>query len=200
MRAELARETGGNPFLLIELIGCFDPDTDSFEPLSLHDALARKLGQLPAEAAQLLDVVAVSGQALLLEEASRTAGHELPPMATLTRMRNERLVRLLGPENQPLVDTYHDRVRETILDRMDEGTCKTIHRKLAEVIEQDMGGVLGRTGGGKRWKTVRQASKMGKSPSRAFMTWPTTSTLPGRSGKRGSMPFWPRNKRGGSPP
>jgi hypothetical protein len=29
---EFAQETRGNPFLLIELVGCFDPETDSFEP------------------------------------------------------------------------------------------------------------------------------------------------------------------------
>ncbi len=130
---------GAIPFLLIELVGCFDPDTDSFEPLPLHEVLDRKLGRLPAEAAHLLEVVAVSGQALSLEEASRTAGHAAPPMATITRMRNERLVRLIGPEDSPLVDTYHDRVRETVLGRMDENLCKTIHRTLAEVIENDVG-------------------------------------------------------------
>ena len=76
-----------------------------------------------------------------LEEASRTAGHALPPMATISRMRNERLVRLVGPEEGPLVDTYHDRVRETILGRMEEGTSRTIHRTLAEIIEPYGGGL-----------------------------------------------------------
>jgi tetratricopeptide (TPR) repeat protein len=139
--AEFAEETRGNPFLLVELVGCFDPETDSFEPLPLHEVLARKLGRLPAEAARLLEVVAVSGQALALEEASRTAGHELPPVATITRMRNERLVRLIGPEESPLVDTYHDRVREAVLGQMEEGTCRSLHRTLAEVIEKDVGEV-----------------------------------------------------------
>jgi tetratricopeptide (TPR) repeat protein len=138
---EFARETRGNPFLLIELIGCFDAEADSFEALPLHEVLARKLGRLPAEAGHLLEVVAVSGQALSLAEASRTAGHALPPVATLTRMRNERLVRLVGPEETPLVDTYHDRVRETVVSRMEKGTVQTLHCKLAEVIEQDVGGV-----------------------------------------------------------
>jgi len=137
---EFARETRGNPFLLTELVGCFDPDTDSFQPMPLHEVLDRKLGRLPDEAAHILEVVAVSGQALSLEEASRTAGHALPPVATISRMRSERLVRLIGPEESPLVDTYHDRVRETILGRMEEGTSRTIHRTLAEVIEQDVGG------------------------------------------------------------
>ena len=63
---EFARETGGNPFLLVELAGCYDPDSDSFEPVPLHEVLARKLARLPAEAAALLDVTAVSGQALTL--------------------------------------------------------------------------------------------------------------------------------------
>jgi len=138
---EFARETRGNPFLLIELVGCFDPDTDSFEPMPLHEVLDRKLGRLPEEAGHLLEVVAVSGQALSLEEASRTAGHALPPVATISRMRKERLVRMIGPEESPLVDTYHDRVRETILGRMDDGRCKSIHRTLAEVIENEASGV-----------------------------------------------------------
>src|SRR5205807_3685989 len=80
---EFARETRGNPFLLIELVGCFDPETDSFDPMPLHEVLGRKLGRLPDEAGHLLEVVAVSGQALLLTEASRTAGHAALPMATI---------------------------------------------------------------------------------------------------------------------
>ena len=136
---EFARETRGNPFLLIELVGCFDPDTDSFEPLPLHEVLGRKLGRLPDEAGELLNVVAVSGQALSLDEASRTAGHASPPIATITRMRNERLVRMVGPDDRPLFDTYHDRVRETVLGGLDEERCRTIHRTLADVIASDTG-------------------------------------------------------------
>jgi serine/threonine protein kinase/tetratricopeptide (TPR) repeat protein len=134
--AEFAQETRGNPFLLIELVGCFDADADSFEPMPLHEALARKLGRLPAEAGALLEVVAISGQPLSLEEASRTAGHELPPVATLTRMRNERLLRLVGPENSPHLDTYHDRVRESVLNQMEDARCRSLHRALADLIEK----------------------------------------------------------------
>ena len=139
--AEFARETQGNPFLLIELVGCFDPEGDSFEPIPLHEVLTRKLGRLPEEAGPLLEVLAVSGQALSLEEASRTAGREALAVATITRMTNERLVRMVGPEGASLVDTYHDRVRETVLDRMDDGHRRSTHRALAGVIEKGSGGV-----------------------------------------------------------
>ncbi|HEV3144733.1 MAG TPA: protein kinase, partial [Gemmataceae bacterium] len=134
---EFAEETRRNPFLLIELVGCFDPDSQSFTPVPLHEVLARKLSRLPEEAGHLLDVVAVSGQALALEEAAQTAGHQALPVATLTRMRNERLIRLIGSDDHPLVDTYHDRVRETVLNQTDPVQNRALHKTLAEVITKN---------------------------------------------------------------
>ncbi len=133
---EFAKEARGNPFFLTELVGCFDPDTDSFELLPLNEVLENKLKRLPSEAVHLLEVVAISGQGLSLEEASDAAGHALIPMATITRMCNERLVRLIGAEENPTVDTYHDRVRETFLSTLGEERCKGLHRILAECIEK----------------------------------------------------------------
>lgn len=138
---QMAVETGGNPFLLIELVGCFDPEADSFQPMEMHEVLARKLGRLPADAEHLLEVVAVSGQALSLEEASRAAGHPLVPVSTIMHMRNERLVRLVGTDDRSLVDTYHDRVRETVLGQLEDARNQTIHLSLARVIEEDAGAV-----------------------------------------------------------
>jgi two-component system sensor kinase len=138
--AEFAKETGGNPFLLIELVGCFDPHTDSFGPMPIHEVLERKLERLPADAAPLLDVVAVSGQALVLEEAWRAAGLEAEPFSTLSRMRTERLVRLVGSEHEPRVDTYHDKIRETVLGSLEEAAQQRLHGKLAGAIEYSLGG------------------------------------------------------------
>ncbi len=189
---EFAQETRGNPFLLIELVGCFDPETDSFEPMPLHEVLGRKLGRLPDEAGHLLEVVAVSGQPLPLEEATRTAGHALPPMATISRMRNERLVRLVGPDERPLLDTYHDRVRETVLGRLDDGACKTIHRTLAEIIEAKVGAC--RRSWRPDWRAGRRLGNVKERASRAFTTWPIISMRRVRRAKPGFMPFSPRNK------
>src|SRR5262249_4090079 len=89
----------------------------------------------------LLNVVAVSGQALPVSEASRAAGHAAFAVSTLTHMRNERLIRLLGTEAEPLVDTYHDRIRETVLRQLPAEPRQALHRALAETIEQEMGGL-----------------------------------------------------------
>jgi tetratricopeptide (TPR) repeat protein len=115
--AEFASETGGNPFLLIELLGCFDPATDSLRPVPMHEAIDEKLERLPPEARRLLDVIAVSGQAISLEETSSAAGHDTTAIATFTHMRNERLIRLIGTDERPMLDTYHDRIRSSVLDQ-----------------------------------------------------------------------------------
>ncbi len=133
---EFANETLGNPFLLTELAGCFDPDTDSFEPMPLNEVLAKKLDRLPTEAAHLLEVISISGQGLLLEDASSAAGHAMIPIATITRMCNERLVRLIGAEKNPMIDTYHDRVRETILSSMGDDRRRSLHGTFAESLER----------------------------------------------------------------
>jgi eukaryotic-like serine/threonine-protein kinase len=138
---EFARESSGNPFLLIELVGCFDPQTDSFRPIPIQEVLAHKLERLPAEAGPLLKAIAVSGQAIVLAECSSAAGLENPPISTINRMRTERLVRLIGRDDQPLIDTYHDKIRETVLGHLDDDSRKALHLALAETIERTAGGV-----------------------------------------------------------
>ena len=132
---QLNEETGNNPFLLTELIECFRTEGDQFERLEVQEVFDRKLGRLPAEAKPLLDIVVVSGQALSLAEASQAAGFDAIPLATLNRMRSERLVRLLGSEEEPLIDTYHDKIRETVEAHMTRSNQCELHRSLAEVIE-----------------------------------------------------------------
>jgi hypothetical protein len=73
-----------------------------------------------------------------IDEAAKTAGHDVAPIATITRMTTERLLRLVGNEADKNVDTYHDRVRETILHRMPTERRKHLHVRLAEEIERSL--------------------------------------------------------------
>lgn len=130
-------QAGGNPFLLTELAGCFDPDADAFHATDIHGVLARKLSELPPEAGPLLNTVSVSGQAIELTEAAQAAGLNEAPEAALTRMRKARLLRVVGAK----VDTYHDRIRYAVLDRMPDESKQALHRQLAEVIERTTGGL-----------------------------------------------------------
>lgn len=130
-------QAGGNPFLLVELAGCFNPDTDAFHTTDIHGVLASKLEQLPAEARPLLEAIAVSGQAIELAEVVAASNINESPEQTLTRMRNVRLLRVVGEK----VDTYHDRIRYAVIDRLGADSKKAIHKRLAQVVEQ-MGNCL----------------------------------------------------------
>ena len=174
-RAEaLAEETNRNPFLLSELASFYDPDSQDEHPLHLKDVIERKLKKLPNDARRLLDVVCVSGQALVADEAAGSAGQELVPLATINRMRSERLLRLVGDENSLILDTYHDRVRETVLRDLSKETRSDLHIAIARTIEKsslreqdkvanprvfDLAYHYYEGCGGEEWKDVNLANK-----------------------------------------
>ncbi len=134
--AEIAEETNRNPFLLSELASCYDPNSLDDQPVQLKDVIDRKLDRLPNDARRLLNVVCVSGQALIADEAAGSAGQETVSLATINRMRSERLLRLVGDEQSLILDTYHDRVRETVLRDLSKAARSELHVAIARTIER----------------------------------------------------------------
>ncbi len=132
---ELFEDTGGNPYFLEQLIEGFDAETGSFRHVPLGEIITEKLQKLPETAGALLNVIAVSGQPISLEEAAQVATGSESEQATLTHMRSERLVRLVGGLDQSMVDTYHDKIRETLLAGMPESQRQRLHLELANAIE-----------------------------------------------------------------
>jgi tetratricopeptide (TPR) repeat protein len=132
---ELFADTQGNPYFLEQLVEGFDAATGSFRAVPLNEIITTKLKRLPAGASQLLDVISVAGKAVSLSEASQVAGHDRAAFETITHMRSERLVRLVGSGDQQLVDTYHDKIRETTLGRMDAEARRALHLESAESIQ-----------------------------------------------------------------
>ena len=137
--AEFAEETGGNPFLLLELISCFDPESETFRPIPMHEVIESRLVRLPEEAGRLLEVIAISGQSIPLGEAAEAAGIGPSAVSTVTHMRTENLVRMIGAEDDPRIDTYHDKIRETVLAQLDDAACRGLHQQLAKTIEARIG-------------------------------------------------------------
>ena len=132
----LFRDTRGNPYFLEQLIDSFDPETGRFNPVPLHTIIQQRLQRLPDDSTALLERIAVAGQAVDLDEVSEVAGFADPAYATVTRMRSERLVRLIGSDDAQRVDTYHDKIRETVLEQMDDRVRRSLHRDFAETIQK----------------------------------------------------------------
>ena len=136
----IARETAGNPFLLVEFLESLEGAGDEVKVKPLAEVISRKLDSLPAEAKTILEFFAISGQAIELEDIADAYGAEQLPMDTIYRMRNENLLRQIGQDDALQFDTYHDKVRETLLSEFDANYKVQLHNRMAQVIEEKIGG------------------------------------------------------------
>jgi tRNA A-37 threonylcarbamoyl transferase component Bud32/tetratricopeptide (TPR) repeat protein len=132
----VAREGAGNPFFIAELVRTLGTDHGpGGEGLSLDRVLWTRIERLPAEARRLVEVLAVSGQPLRQSDACCAAGLTAAARPVLMALRALGLVRSTGTADSDLVETYHDRIRETVTARLSEAVRRDWHRRLGETLE-----------------------------------------------------------------
>jgi serine/threonine protein kinase len=140
----IARESGGNPFFVTELVRHISAGTEvsagfAGREVHLDEVLWDRIGRLPGGARRLLEVVAVSGQPIRQASACGVAGLGAEGAAALAVLRTGHLVRGAGTGSLENVEVYHDRIRETVITHLSPEVLKTWHGELARVLE-DAGG------------------------------------------------------------
>lgn len=131
----LFQASHGNPYLLEQLTDSYDQGSSSFHATTLPELIDRRLERCPDGSHALLELLAVIGKAVSIEEVGQIADQAQSAVATLTHMRSERLVRLAGAQDAPMVDTYHDKIRETMISRVSRDARRQLHLRIAETIE-----------------------------------------------------------------
>jgi len=139
----IARESGGNPFFVGELARHVQEAAAGGGPgqstLSLNEVLAARVARLGPAPRLLLETVAVAGRPLPRVEAMEAA--ELDPEArepAVLALRAARFVRtrLAGPgAEEEVLETAHDRIRESVVAGLAADRVAARHRRLAEVLE-----------------------------------------------------------------
>ena len=153
----VVRESAGNPFFVAELVrhvqcddlvagtGWSGPDPSSFPAASsspprsttiaLDDVLWARIRRLPEEARRVLEIIAVSGQPLGLAAISGCADLEQDERVSLAMLHSSRLIRSTGRVGSDEIETYHDRIRETVVARLEPEVTREHHRRLALTLE-----------------------------------------------------------------
>jgi hypothetical protein len=137
----IARESGGNPFFVAELVRSVQtveesPQEPQAGELTLDAVLWARVSRLAEPARRMLEVIAVSGgplrQAHAGECAQLTGTDE---RSALVALRSARLTRSTGPTGDDEIETYHDRVREAVVARLSPEVLCSRHRQIAQTLE-----------------------------------------------------------------
>ena len=137
LAATIARESGGWPFFVWELAQHVrDSSEIADQSLELDEVIWMRVGRLPAEARRLLELVAIAGRPIPATEAYQTLGSVEKGQSFLAQLRTRNFVRTTESEDQDtLVESYHDRIRESVVQHLDQATVQAHCLNLALTIE-----------------------------------------------------------------
>ena len=126
----IVREARGNPFLIEQLCHyAMSTDRSATTGISLSVMLDAGIEQLPRGARALLQILAVAGRPINQEVAYQAAGLTGDELPLISSLRAAQLLRSGGSNLG--VEIYHDRIRETLYERLELAQVKQIHRRLA---------------------------------------------------------------------
>lgn len=135
----IAKESEGSPFFVEQLVRYAESrgeGASALSAVSLDELLIARLSSLSGEARQLLEVIAVAGRPIAQAIACEAAGLEDGASAALAELRADNLVRTCGARGRGAVESYHDRIRESVVAHLDAPTAARCRRELALALDR----------------------------------------------------------------
>ncbi len=138
--ASIADEAAGHPLFIDELVR-FRARSRA-EPTGgatgLDDAIWRRIRSLDQSGRALMTAIAISEVPLGVDVASLATGTSVEETeAVAERLTREHLARAVPTADHSLaLGPYHDRVRETLVARLDQTARASWHRRLADALSQ----------------------------------------------------------------
>jgi tetratricopeptide (TPR) repeat protein len=128
----IARESGGNPFFVGELVqGARSGASVRTDQITLDGLIQARTYLLPEVQRRLLEVVAVSGRPIEPTIACSAARLGAETAEAIHSLRSKRLARMAGGK----IETYHDRIREAVVAGLSSQDVLAHHLQLAHCLE-----------------------------------------------------------------
>ena len=152
--ADVARESGGSPFLVEELVGSLRearPTTVDGEAgeggrgtrgvaaFTLERIVGERVAGLSARARRALEMVAIEGRPLSVSTLALASREPEYTDDVLSLLRVRRFVRSGVRDGKEMVEICHDRIRETLVAQVSVESARDHHRRLAKVLEATVG-------------------------------------------------------------
>ena len=133
----VARESGGNPFLLEELARASPLRTSDAAdcPITLDEVVGARLAELSQTARDVVEMIAVGGRPLSVSTLAEAAGVDSVD-GVVASLIAHRFVRSTLRDGREVVEPVHDRIRETIVGRLTEAAIRRHHARLALALER----------------------------------------------------------------
>ena len=131
----LAAEAGGHPLFIDALVRYRLSRQGEASPARLDDILWARMERLEPSARRLLELASVAGGPLPLDVAARAVPADAIELDRLvSALRGASLIRSAAGR-AGAIEPYHDRVRETIVSRMERDAVRAWHGRLALALE-----------------------------------------------------------------
>jgi hypothetical protein len=136
LASTIVSEAAGHPLFLLALADHAKIGERALGRVKLDDAIWARVESVEARARRLLELVAVAGEPLVTRAGMIAASMDHAAYAgTADALRVARLTRTTGAGRDDEVEPYHDRVRETVLARIDDARRRECHARLARALE-----------------------------------------------------------------
>ena len=129
---DIARDSGGNPFLVDALTRHAALGPPARVGATLDEMLARRLDGLPSESRAFLEAVAICGRPVLPARVFEACGFAGDERRVVARLRAAHLLR--NSRSAERVEMYHDRIRETLAAGVSADAARRIHDLMARVL------------------------------------------------------------------
>jgi eukaryotic-like serine/threonine-protein kinase len=136
--ARIAREAGGHPMFLAEILRHLDSLGGDTPTATLDAALTSRVSLLRTDARGLLEIICVAGAPISLEVASSACRLDGTALGrAIASLRVASLAREVqrGRGHGLALEPYHDRVRESVARRIPEPLLRDLHARLAMALE-----------------------------------------------------------------